>query len=282
MINVSFLNKNLYRKYPLKATSSYVSIENNTLPLAFLSGGKFTTVVNRTELYIRKIVVNQNSVSVSIAVDLGGGNFETFGYINSLITTDFQTVNIIPVAKYAGGIIVFGLKNVINSYQGTNTFNNLTGAIESSLIVPRILPAVTSIYHNTQALTGNINLSYSNILGGIVGTDELTLAVEKPILLTAPGDKNLARGNCGYNPIGKINTVSPDINGNIDVFGIDPVQISVTAVGIQLTVPNVSITDICTNNTNNIPPVPFDTPNTYPLFLTATQEEWKEWPQYVI
>jgi hypothetical protein len=75
-----------------------------------------------------------------------------------------------------------------------------------------------------------------------------------------------------------MNGVLPDEHGNIDIYGIAPVKVRVTPIGLTLDVQDVSRQELCAED-KRIPPLVAI--STYLKDVTrAVVPEWKTWPQY--
>jgi len=112
-------------------------------------------------------------------------------------------------------------------------------------------------------------------------TPVVSVAVTNPEQILGKGNRSLCAGNCLSPVIYAINTVAPDVAGNIDIVGIAPVVINTdTLTGeISITTPTIDRDLLCQGSNPNTPPT--DTSNIYYTDIaTALKTEWQTWPQY--
>lgn len=274
--SLSFINKNMFRRYPLRKSSSCLSAEGVTLPNELLVSAKLFSAYDEHEVYIAKIWCQGKQISVHLREAF---NDTDIGYVNGKLTTDFQTLYVTPISKEAGGSITFGPIKSLEEIQGTNTFSPESTMFEGTVVVPRIAPGVSHIQiKKGQPVTGRVKLILSN-LTATPGDEILNLSIPKPYLLRTSSDQNLDTGMCSYDPLTTINGVTPDDNGNIDIYGIDPVRIETSAIGIKVNTQGLALSDLCAGNKNNVPATPVNK-NTYPSFMAIGEEEWRNWSQY--
>ena len=104
-IQPEFLNKNWYRKYPLRATSKYQTIAGVYLPLTLFSGASISTTISHKDLYISKIVVKQPYVNITISTPL-----EDIGVFAGEVAKDQIELKLKPFNTYAAGFLILGKK----------------------------------------------------------------------------------------------------------------------------------------------------------------------------
>lgn len=280
MLDVSFLNKNMYRRYPLRSTSTMTSDQGVEIPLTLVAGLSLSTVLGNHTLYISKIIVNGDYINVTISSY--GSPSVTLGYFSAMLTDDFQNVALTSVQNYAAGHIVFGFKNTLSLIQGSNTFPLSESQLEDSVITTVVTPTIQEIKIGDKSITGEINVEFNNISGLVDDDLEYIWTVVDMSAIMSRVDTSATRSNCPINIIGDINGVKP-LNGNIDIYGILPVVIDITSQGIQVTTPGVGFKEICANVKDNIPPTISGTESFKSHYLedvlTADTEEWKTWPQ---
>lgn len=280
MLDVSFLNKNLYRRYPLRSSSTMVSQQGIEVPLTLIAGARISSVYGYHQLYISRLIVNGNHLNMTIS---NTSPAETVGYFSVDITQDYQTVKLTPVKDFTAGYIVFGQQNALSVLQGANTFIYDTSALEDSIITCVQAPIIKAIMVGENRITGVVKAEYDNIKE-TPSAGTLTLDVIDVNSVLSRTDIGTSRLNCPTLAIGGINNVTPTTDGNIDIYGILPVIIEITDTGIVATTPGLGFNEICANVKNNIPPVPAVSDSAKSLYIgdiiTATAEEWKTWPQY--
>ena len=276
MLDTSFLNKNMHRRYPLRADASCVSEQGNSMPLNLLSAARFLSDLSHMDVYIKKIVIDDNNINITI-----NSGATCLGYFNGKITTDFQTLKLNPLVRYASGYITIGAKDALNDYQGSNTFTSSTAKFEDSLVVCKSPPAVSGIRVGDTVLTGMVKFTYDNINEVVdANAETLNLSVDNVNLILSKNDVSSKLENCPTKYIGSVHGVQPDSNGNINIYGISPVTIQVGSGAVKIATPAVGFEEVCQNKKNVVPPIPANNPNDYEDVLTAEKEEWKTWPDY--
>lgn len=277
MLDLSFLNKNLYRRYPLRSSANGTSREGRDIPLTLFTAARFISDSTHLTIHISKIVIEDNNINVAFS-----SGSTLLGYINGKVTKDYQTFRMTTVARYASGYVTLGKMEALDSYQGSNTFDSTNARIEDSLVVCKSPPAVEGIKVGETVVKGMITFTYDNITEAVDAESEtLTLGVENVNLIISKNDLSSKLENCPTRYISSLNDVTPDENGNIDIYGIQPVAIEITSDNdIVINTPGIDFFEICQNKKNIVPPIPANDPNDYQDVLTATKEEWKTWPDY--
>jgi hypothetical protein len=176
------------------------------------------------------------------------------------------------------GSITIGDAAVLNELSGTYYLDYTNGRIEPSTVFCFVPPGVTAfVYEGTKA-TGYVTLSSGSVNISNV-TQQINLSVKNPNLILSNNDFGSALANCPTPLIKKINTVTPDANGNIDIYGIIPIKISVES-GTQLqldTVPELSFKALCPEKNKVIPPANNETTTYYSDVFQTNIPEWQTW-----
>jgi hypothetical protein len=295
MLRVPFLNKNLLRKYPFKQGVTCIGVAGQSLPDNLIASLKMSVPYLYRRIFVERVVVEGTAISVTVSCKLISEATLSLGVFNTALTDDYQLVNLTGIGYGVSGQIVFGELAVLEPLQGNfdftaDTYDTATTQIEESLITVVPTPVVTSISCRGNTVTGNISLVLDNIknLDTTVIGEILLNVINKPSLYSR-GDKSFSFGNCTTPVIGSINDVPPDANGNIDIFGIKPVVVSVLSIandaasGIKVEVADIKFEDLCSENYKNVPPK--NITNIYYLNLEMANlalavEEWKSWPQW--
>ena len=277
MLHTDFLNKNTFRNYPLRADASCVGDDGVLLPTSLLVAARFTLEVGWEHVWIGRIYVNGNYVNALVVSDDGGGP-EYVGYFDGVITGDYQTLQLSPLLPQANGSLTFGRLDALAAYQGFHTFTPETGRFEDSTLTCINPPPVSSITVGASRLTGRISFEYNNVRK-LADPSILRLEVINKESVKASGDTSARFGSCRTNPIGSMNGVLPDENGNIDIIGIAPLKVDIVEGGVALRLPDIPRSEICAEE-KRIPPL-IETSTYLQNIRTATEPEWKTWPQYV-
>ena len=276
MYHVDFLNKNTLRNYPFRSNIRVVTDGGLDVPTAFLSSAQFSITTGYEQVFINRFFIKDNHINLLVGAMVGSA-LRYIGYFDGIITEDYQRIVMASLIPSAFGAITVGRRTILDELQGYHSLSVDTGRIEDSLVTHVPVPTVTSISHDGSRLTGRINLEYTNIQQ-IVDTAKLQLAVINRSAVRALNDVNSSFNNCETYAIGSINGVTPNSLGNIDIYGISPVEVSILGNGgITLDVPTISRTELCAG-TKQIPPL-IEISRYLQFVQTAVDPEWKSWPQ---
>lgn len=233
----------MYRKYPICASSTHLFTDGSELPQKLITAIQVSTPQSLSNAYIYRITVNGSYLSVLIKendTNLMLGNF--YGQI----TQNQQTLLLTPLIPTVSGSITIGDASALAALSGTYYLTYANGRLEPSTVFCFTPPGVTALKYNDETATGYVSFSSTSI--NIVSVSpEINLAAKDPTIIASNNDVSATLGNCPTPLIKKINTVKPDSNGNIDIYGIIPIQISVgTGSVLKLdTVPELSFKELC-------------------------------------
>lgn len=271
-MHLSFLNSNWYRRYPFRKSATTIDANGSVLPTDLIVGCRVTTDFAHKDVYISKVFTSNGQISIEFS-----GNSHVLGTAQGTITNSNQAIPIIPVINnFAGYVIVGNLDTTQNI--ANYTFTSSTGLLEASTITIFTPPAITSLIHNGQKMTGKAVFQVTGLVLGVDG-QVIGLTVLAPSDVASRVDQTSALLTCSNPIISGINSVTPSPNGsgnNIDIYGISPVTISIVDGVIQVGTIGLTLADVC--QPVNIPPL--DTTETYGDITTATVTEWSTWPQY--
>ena len=283
--NLDFLNKNVYRKYPIWSNSDMQTVEGVQLPLGLFSSCRLSTAVDYAQLYISRIRIVGTSLSVSISEYTTS---DVVGVFNGTITSNFQKLELHSFVPFISGTLTLGLTSVLSTFNGMYNLTYDNGRIEDSLIFCYARPSVHSLQHNTKSATGNITLVMANLAYAIEPVDSSSSSSSSNVVtdfnfeasnlasIASKNDKGANFGTCDNPVILSINQVPPDGNGNIDIYAIQPIALSVTARAIT-TGTTMTLAQFCPTNTTLPPDV---TQDVYNGFLETLTPEWQNWIVY--
>lgn len=293
MLHAAFLDKNAYRRYPLKANASLESSTSFVIPDAWFLGLRLNVPLGYHKAYVERIFLENGFISVTIACKLVPSEATVvLGSFSTALNADYKNVYLSSLGYGASGLLVLGKVSDFSAYSGNYEFSSATYAaapaqIEESLITVIPIPAIKSISCRGSTVTGNITLTLENIKKvTATSVGDIHLNVINKSSLYSRMDKSFSFGNCDSPVIGSINSVEPDEHGNIDIFGIKPVVITTLSEsnnlvnGIKVAVEDIAFKDLCRDNYKNTPD--FNASNRYHLNLASSaeiagSEEWKNW-----
>lgn len=299
-----FINKNWFRNYPIRGGCSCVTVDGKHLPTDFLVAAKLNSTYLSDGLpdgpdggirgisnpFISRIAVHGRVVSLTVSMLFDSAPVALW-YGRAEITADNTAIplefNSAMLGGAGGGSVVVGNMQTVLDNEGSFIFDTSSALLESSchFVTPR--PAVTAILVKDRRLTGHVLLATDNVSSSFSANEEecllftgasvpcrayWNLGILSPELVASRRDRTVNRFTCATNAIKQINSVSPDGSGNIDIFGIVPVHVSVAAFGVTLATTDVGFDTIC-------PPVIVPkllASNDYiGSILSATNPEWK-------
>lgn len=285
MVNLDFLNKNMYRKYPLRSTSTLIATNGMQIPQALITSLQLSTVFNKHKLYISKIYVDTGFISITI------NNFndgKVLGAFAGKVLKDFETVPFVTQLSYLSGNLTTGTKQILSTipkgvYFIRDELNNLgtraDGLLEDSTIFVFTPPAVESIAIKDRVLVGELTtLKGDNLNINAVSDTEIKLEVTDVNSVTSNNEFSAGLDNCATPIIKKINTVYPSSTGNIDIYGIMPIVINVETGELGMT-SGLDILDVCPEKKKIAPPLNLSD-DYYTDILNTTTPEWKFWPNF--
>lgn len=276
MTHVDFLNKNTLRSYPLRADTVMVSQEGATVPKALFSAAQFSVTGNYSKVSLNRIYVDGDYINILVSAKMSN-QLVYLGFFDGQIKANYQRLTFSAIDLGVYGMLTVGTREALADFQGFHTFGSEDMLIEDSLVTYVTPPSVRALLVGTSLVTGRVGLELSNVQK-VTNPTDLQLEVVSKDSVKAIGDLSAQFSNCPTNPIGSMNGVLPDENGNIDIYGIAPVKVRVTPIGMTFDVPDVRKADLCAED-KRIPPL--ITISTYLKDITKTSvPEWKTWPQY--
>lgn len=302
-----FINKNWFRNYPIRGGCSCVTIDGKHLPTDFLVAAKLNNTYLSDSLpdepgiqnggisnpFISRIVVHGRVVSLTVSLLVDSAPVALW-YGQAEITADNTAIplefNSAMFGGAGGGSVVVGNMQTVLDNEGSFIFDTNSALLEPSCHFVTPHPSVTAIIVKGRRLTGHVLVATDNVSSSFSATEETclvglgdatetvqcrsywNLGIISPQLVESRRDRTVNRFTCATNAIKQINSVSPDGSGNIDIFGIEPVHVSVAGFGVTLSSPDVGFDTIC-------PPVIVPkllASNDYiGSILTVTEPEWK-------
>lgn len=239
--NTEFLNKNWYRKYPLRASSDYQDVYGTFLPLSLFAGAGLSVYLDFVDVFINKIVIQGQHINVTVASRTQTG-VVALGYFDAEITQSNQVLNLNSIHPWASGHLIIGDQAALSGRAGSYIFSYTNGKIEDSLVFGYMPPKVTSFHHGTGQITGFISLALENLTTS-VESNNLSFNVVDKTLTTPDFFRTVGTLSCLNPIITGINTVVPDENGNIDLYAIEPLQFDIDELAgrITLSIPDAEM-----------------------------------------
>ena len=277
-MNIGFLNENWLRAYPIQYSAGRISTTGQALPDYLIVAARLTTDATNADVYVSRIVINYGLVSVEFS-----SGTQVLGSANGLVTKANTTLPVVPLYTNFHGNVTIGDFTKLQ-VQASYNFTQASTLLEPTTVTVFTPPAVTSLTVKGKTLTGSINFvsTSTDISTNVSG---LTFTVISPAYIASRQDKTSALLSCNNKVISGINDVMPDDQGNIDIFCINPLQISGLVFSTPTMQNGTGATGVCKGY--NIPPTPNpDTANVYNTgngdILTAAGPEWAAWPQYKV
>lgn len=280
-LHPGFLSRNLLRNYPLQGRHVLLDQAGGQMPAGLLTAARFTVPAGVTGLYFRQVRHAGRQVSGlvhALPEDVPAG------YFGATVTVDFQVLDLVPLRNGFFGRLAVGTLALLDQVDGLHSLSPEIGRVEDSLVVSMPAPAVTGLLVGTRTLTGRVTLRPVNV--GVSAEDSrLTLDVLNRRQVLAVNDRSIRHGTCGFLSVGGLNGVTPDAEGNIDLFGIAPLRVTVTPDGqVSISLDGMSQAELC-GRTETVPPnVASDVHHAasdLPRTGTPVAPEWRDWPTHV-
>lgn len=275
----------MYRKYPLRSEVSLVSTSGVEIPQELITSIQISTIYNKHKLFISKIYVDEGFMSVTINDYNDGSSIASF---NGKVTTDFTVLPLSSSLSYISGQLTTGKKEALKLLQKGVYFirdelhdlgSRDNGLLEDSTIFVYTPPAVSKIKNRNKSLAGKVTISKGdNLAIKTLSPVEVKLEVTNVESVLSNNEFTAGLDNCPTPVIKKINSVYPNNNGNIDIYGIMPIVINVETGELGLA-SGLDLLDVCPEKKKIAPPVDLSD-SYYTNILTATSPEWKLWPDF--
>lgn len=227
VVNTSFLNQNLVRKYPLAEDATAVSDSSWVLIDSLIADLTLSVPISQFEpgqFYISQIT---NSGDI-IIIDIGYYPSPSSEYNVAQVVIDASTHQLfdsypiqgLPGFEYVAGRITIGSPENFGDLQvGLETFAFTATRLSVSAIRPT-LGSVTALVVNGQRLIGDINIVALDGVSITTQPGEIAIKVD-------PNSIDFATCGCADNekPILSINGVTPDADGDIKIRGANCMEI---------------------------------------------------------
>ena len=155
--HLEFLNKNWYRKYPLRMESTF------TMPKSLFAGASITVLNTFPTLFISKIHCRDMRVNLVVSHLNNDLSVTDLGYTLDIMTNNNQAVQLKGFVPLISGHIILGDINAWKMFNDTVYLSPEEGLLESSCVKCFIPPAVEALVVNDQDVTGNVTLNLVNI-----------------------------------------------------------------------------------------------------------------------
>jgi hypothetical protein len=280
---LDFLNKNMYRKYPIRATCDMTFIDGTLLPQDVLTGMQISTIYGKHDLFISKVSATEGYISVVINDVTDGA---ALGCFAGKVLSDFSIIPFTSYVSYMSGSMTTGKKTSLTAILGTHFFRDEAtdsgtrenSRLEASTVFCFTPPGITKIIHESNTLTGRVTTTVSSNMTQTIDGDILTLAAKDIGAILSNNEFSGDINSCPTPIIKKLNTVKPNVNGNIDIYGIVPLVIDVSTGLIGFDAP-ISLVDVCPEKNKISPPVN-NSDAYYGDILTVDTPEWRTWERF--
>ncbi len=269
----------------MRASCNTVFTNGQYLPSGLLTSMQISSIKTHLNLFISKVFASKNFISVTInKVE----DESVVGVFSGTVTKDFDVVPLSSTLTFISGNLTIGnLETLNNMRKGVYIIRdkeNNTGSIENGLIEASCIfcytpPLVKKIKIKNKELVGQLTTSTGeNIKKDKSVAQTTNLSITNKMKVQANSEFSGGINSCPTPIIKKINTVYPDENGNIDIYGILPIVIDVGSGSLGME-SGLDLYDVCPERNKISPPVD-NTDTYYTDILTAETPEWKQWPNF--
>lgn len=284
MASLDFLNKNMYRKYPLRSSCTMSFIDGTVLPSSLITSMQVSVPYGKHKLFVSKVFSHPDYLSLTIN-DYATG--VAIGCFNGRVTKDFEVITLTPFLANVSGSLTTGKKEDFKKLIGTFFFRDEArnqgsrdfALLEDSVIFCFTPPGVTKLTHEHKSLTGHVTTKVSSSMAQTKpSSTSLRLGVTNLEAILSNNEFSGDINSCPTPIIKRINTVTPDEYGNIDIYGIVPVTIGIGTGEMNFDTA-LTITDVCPEKNKISPPV--NNSDTYYDDITTTEStEWRTWDRF--
>jgi hypothetical protein len=274
-MHLSFLNANWLRKYPFKASSSLSTDNGLVMPNDIIVGVRLMTNSSNLQIKVSKVVIKGGVISIEF-----GNGTDTHDPVRILGTAigkamqDNQVLKVTSVLPAFSGFVVIGNPDRLKE-DATYIFNSDNGTLEPSTFTVFTPPPISHLQHHGAKLAGNVAIEVTGLDMGVSG-NSISLSVIAPNDVASRKDRTSTLLTCTNPIISGINSVKPNSDNEIDIYGVAPVRVTVSGPNIVIDTEK-TVTDVC--QPVNIPPT--DNTDVYHGDATTVDDpEWKNWPQF--
>lgn len=265
LLALNFNNKNQYRKYPFKQTSSLLADSGYSLKDSLIVNCSITSTYGNHRVYVSQIFKKDDLVRVAISSVLDDS---LLGIFSGNLIEDFTTLELTPLINFVAGNITLGALSEWVDVPRILSFQSASAELEESAVFCFTPPNVTSIRDKlNQSLTGNVNF------GVLTNVNKFSDNANRAVLLQATSPENIESladkssflNNCDNPVIKNINGVTPFVggsipdenDGNIYIVGVLPITfygVSNDDGVINTSTNDVTLTSLCGQKNKLIPP----------------------------
>ena len=130
---LEFLNKNQFRRYPLKAETTLTSMDGDTISTELIVACSISTTADREDLYVSQIVVVGSTISLTITASTEGEKV-CLGRFHGSFTSNFTTLELESFVPFVSGNITLGTAALLSEMQKTYVFNPEATKLEESTV----------------------------------------------------------------------------------------------------------------------------------------------------
>jgi hypothetical protein len=264
-------NKNQFRKYPFKQTSSLLSLNGTMLPDNIFVGASITVTYGRHRVYLKQFCYQNQKIHATIAAMTGNSedSDEVLGVFTGDVTEGVVTLSLNPFVRFVSGSLSVSAPTELEGFSGISLFSREQSEFEESVVYCYTPPAVTSVRDKLGSeLRGIVDFG---VLTNIEKTSSPTaklvqFTATSPASVFNPADKSSLLGNCKTPVIKNINGVVPfplgvgnsQNDGNIYIVGVKPIVFYGVpgengSVGVNTE--GVTLDSLCTQKHKLLPPL---------------------------
>ncbi len=142
--NLDFLNKNMYRKYPLRENSTLTYTDGSQMPQELITSMQITSVYGVHTIYITKVFTSEDFISVTI---YSAADNTALGTFTGPVNKDFDVVPLTPFVSRISGHMTVGKTTDLIKNPGVHFLRNeLTdeGEVDNALLEDSVIFCTSS------------------------------------------------------------------------------------------------------------------------------------------
>lgn len=265
LVSLDFNNKNQYRKYPFKQSSSLISDNGYNLPDNLIVNFSISSTYGKHRIYVSQIHRKEKNLRIAVSNYFDDSLLGIFIFN---LSEDFQSVNVSPSVSTISGNLTIGAYEAWLKTPTILNFAKDTSELEESTVFCFTPPLVTSIKDKFgQELRNSVNLGVLTNLEKTTSLEsyQTSLQASAPESVTSLADSSSYLNNCTNPVIRNINGVTPfpasqppDGNdGNIYIVGVLPITfygITPEEGVITTTTEDITLDSLCSQTRKMLPP----------------------------
>jgi hypothetical protein len=281
---LEFLNKNQFRRYPLKAEATQTSVDGDTFSTELVVACSVSTTKERRDLHISQIVVSGSTITLALSASTTAG-LVCLGRFHGELIGDNTTLLLESFVSYASGSITLGAADLLLAMRNSYMLPPSAAPLEESTVFYYTPPRVRALTNRGDTLQGRVEFGLLTNVQKTTVENTIQLGTQVTLNLNSLADKSSHFNNCptpviryveGAVPFYDDSGNYPALQGNLYLVGIAPVVFyggagagSISTQTITIDGSALTLDNLCTARNSVLPPI-------NPIYLANLPNEQSE------